>query len=68
MIRPPDHLDWPTAATLNPAWLTMLAHVANTTAGLWLVSEPIISPPMHATPTPEPQLVGAGSPHFAGVT
>lgn len=53
--------DRPTAGTLDSAWLTQLAHVANTTAGLWLVPEPIIEPPMHTTPHHEPELVAVGS-------
>ena len=53
--------DRPTAATLDSAWLTLLAHVANTTAGLWLVPEPVDPAPSRAAPRDEPELVGVGT-------
>lgn len=53
--------DRPTEATLNLAWLELLAHVAATTAGLWLVPEPVAVPPLRSASLPEPELVGVGS-------
>lgn len=36
--------DAPTEASLNQAWLSLLAHVATTSGGLWLVPEPSTRP------------------------
>ncbi|MDQ7880436.1 hypothetical protein Q9R08_20795, partial [Microbacterium sp. QXD-8] len=51
--------DRPTPATLNAAWLAILAHVATTSAGLWLVPEPVVTLPLHHDR--EPELVGGRS-------
>lgn len=53
--------DQPTAATLNPAWLAAMAHAAATAAGLWLVPEPVIGPPLRSPLDRERELVGARS-------
>lgn len=50
--------DAPTVASMNSEWLELLAHVATTTAGLWLVPEPVGTRP-RLVRSDERELVGA---------
>ena len=52
--------DRPTAATINPDWLAILAFAAATTAGLWLSPEPVDLSLDGAAPR-EPELARVGT-------